>query len=81
MYEHELINSDNSWLYIPILKDWNGVEEDKKVRIIMNDICVIVPVGIANGTGELLVLKFLESMIEGKLIEYGDVQKALEHLL
>ena len=81
VYDHELINSDNSWLYIPIPKDWNGVDEDKKVRIIMNDICVIVPVGIANATGELLVLKFLESMIEGKLIEYGDVQKALEHLL
>ena len=55
--------------------------EEKKVRIIVNDLCVIVPEGIANATGELLVLRFLEAMINGKIIDYGDVQKAVEHLL
>jgi hypothetical protein len=57
------------------------LEEERKVRIIVNDICIIVPEGIANATGELLVLRFLEAMISGKVIDYGDVQKAVEHLL
>lgn len=81
VYEQELTTSDDSWFYVAIPKDWKGVEADKKVRVIVNDICVIVPEGIANATGELLVLRFLEAMISGKVIDYGDVQKALEHLL
>ena len=81
VYEQQLTNSDNSWFYVPIPKDWKGVEEEKNVRIIVNDICIIIPEGIANATGELLVLKFLEAMIDAKVIDYGDVQKALEHLL
>ncbi|MFY3740153.1 MAG: hypothetical protein HMLIMOIP_000578 [Candidatus Nitrosomirales archaeon] len=80
MYEQELTSSDDSWFYVGIPKDWKGAKE-KKVKIIVNDLCVIVPESIANATGELLVLKFLEAMINGKIIEYGDVQKALEHLL
>ncbi len=81
VYEQELIDSDDLWFYIPIPKDWKGVGEEKKVRIIINDICIIVPEGIANATGELLVLKFLEALIDGKVIDYGDIQKAVEHLL
>lgn len=81
VYEQELTNSDDSWIYVPIPKDWKGLEEERKVRIIVNDICIIVPEGIANATGELLVLRFLEAMINGKVIDYGDVQKAVEHLL
>ena len=80
MYEQELTNSDDSWFYVGIPKDWKGAEE-KKVRIIVDGLCVIVPEGIANATGELLVLRFLEAMIKGKIIDYGDVQKAVEHLL
>jgi hypothetical protein len=80
-YEQELTQSDDSWFYVPIPKDWKGIESEKKVRVIVNGICIIVPEGIANATGELLVLRFLEAMIDGKIIDYGDVQKALEHLL
>ncbi|MEM2761035.1 MAG: hypothetical protein QXU32_06320 [Nitrososphaerales archaeon] len=81
VYEQELTSSNDEWFYVPIPKEWKGVESEKKVRIIVNDICVIVPEGIANATGELLVLRFLEAMINGKIIDYGDVQKAVEHLL
>jgi hypothetical protein len=80
IYDQELTSSDDSWFYVGIPKDWKGAEE-KKVKIIVNDLCVIVPEGIANATGELIVLRFLEAMINGKIIDYGDVQKALEHLL
>jgi hypothetical protein len=80
MYEQELTRSDDSWFYVGIPKDWKGAEE-RKVKIIVNDLCIIVPEGIADATGELLVLRFLEAMIKGKIIDYGDVQKAVEHLL
>ncbi len=80
IYEQELTSSDDSWFYVAIPKDWKGAE-GKKVKVIVNDLCVIVPKGIADATGELLVLRFLEAMIDGKIIDYGDVQKAVEHLL
>lgn len=79
-YEQELTKSDDSWFYVGIPKDWKGAEE-KKVRIIVNDICVIVPEGIANATRELLVITFLQAMIDSKIIDYGDVQKAAEHFV
>lgn len=81
VYEHELTTEDDSWVYVPVPKDWKGIEDERKVRVIVNDICIVVPEGIANATGELLVLRFLEAMISGKVIDYGDVQKAVEHLL
>jgi hypothetical protein len=81
VYEQELTSYDDSWFYISIPRDWKGVADEKKMRIIVNDICIIVPEGIANATGELLVLRFLEAAIAGDIIDYGDVQKALEHLL
>lgn len=80
VYDQELTSSDGDWFYVPIPKDWKWAE-DKKVKVIVNDLCVIVPEGVASATGELLVLRFLEAMIEGRIIDYGDVQKAVEHLL
>lgn len=79
IYDQEL-TSDGDWFYVAIPKDWKG-GEDKKVRIIVNDVCVVVPEGVANATKELLVLRLLEALINGKIIDYGDVQKAVEHIL
>jgi hypothetical protein len=51
------------------------------VTIIVDDVCVIVPQTIAGATGELIVLRTLESMMAGNIIDAGDVQKAIEHIL
>ena len=78
-YEQEVSIENESYL-IPIPKDWQGVE-DGKVQIIIDDLCVVVPTSILGSTGEVLVLKLLEHMIESGIIEAGDIQKALEHLV
>lgn len=80
VYDQELTSTDGEWLYVQIPKDWKGAE-DKKVRVILNDLCVVVPEGVANATKELLVLRFLEALIDSNIIDYGDVQKAVEHIL
>ncbi len=80
IYEEELTNSDGEWIYVAIPRDWKGAE-DKKVQVILNDLCLIVPEGVMNATKELLVLRFLEAMIDAKIIDAGDVQKAVEHIL
>jgi hypothetical protein len=32
-------------------------------------------------TGELIVLRLLEAMMAGEIIDAGDIQKAIEHIL
>ena len=51
------------------------------MTIIVDDVCVIVPQTIAGATGELIVLRLLEAMMAGDIIDAGDIQKAIEHIL
>ena len=76
----DLNKSDSNYFYIGIPKDWRGAE-DNEVTVIVDDVCVIVPKAIAGATGELVVLRLLEAMIAGDVIDAGDVQKAIEHIL
>jgi hypothetical protein len=80
LYQNPHSNSDADYYYIGIPKDWSG-GSDEEVTIIVDDVCVIVPQTIAGATGELIVLRTLESMMAGNLIDAGDVQKAIEHIL
>jgi hypothetical protein len=75
-----LNNSDSNFYYIGIPKDWNGAN-DNEVTVIVDDICVVVPQTIAGATGELIVLRLLEAMMAGNVIDAGDIQKAIEHIL
>ncbi|MGA7042928.1 MAG: hypothetical protein WCF03_17230 [Nitrososphaeraceae archaeon] len=75
-----LNNSDSNYYYIGIPKDWSGSHDDE-VTIIVDDICVVVPQTIAGATGELIVLRLLEAMMAGNIIDAGDIQKAIEHIL
>ena len=76
----DLNKSDSDYFYIGIPKDWSGAA-DNEVTVIVDDVCVIVPKAIAGATGELVVLRLLEAMIAGDIIDAGDVQKAIEHIL
>ena len=76
----DLSNSDSNYYYIAIPKDWSG-SKDNEVTVIVDDICVIVPQTIAGATGELIVLRLLEAMMAGNVIDAGDIQKAIEHIL
>lgn len=80
LYQNPHDNSDADNFYISIPKDWSGSSDDE-VTVIVDDVCVVVPQTIAGATGELIVLRLLESMIEGDIIDAGDVQKAVEHIL
>jgi hypothetical protein len=80
LYQNPHSNSDADYYYIGIPKDWSG-GSDEEVTIIVDDVCVIVPQTIAGATGELIVLRTLESMMAGNIIDAGDVQKAIEHIL
>jgi len=42
---------------------------------------VIIPQTIAGATGELIVLRLLEAMMSGNIVDAGDIQKAVEHIL
>ena len=75
-----LNNSDSNYYYIGIPKDWSGSHDDE-VTVIVDDICVVVPQTIAGATGELIVLRLLEAMMAGNIIDAGDIQKAIEHIL
>jgi hypothetical protein len=75
-----LSKSDPNYYYIGIPKDWSGAS-DKEVTVIVDDVCVIVPQTIAGATGELIVLRLLEAMMAGDIIDAGDIQKAIEHIL
>lgn len=76
----ELNKSDSNYYYIGIPKDWSGGRDDE-VTVIVGDVCVVVPQTISGATGELLVLRLLEAMMEAKVIDAGDIQKAIEHIL
>jgi hypothetical protein len=80
LYQDPHSNADSDNFYISIPKDWSG-GADNEVTVIVDDVCVIVPQTIAGATGELIVLRLLEAMIEGDVIDAGDVQKAIEHIL
>ena len=80
LYQNPHNNADSENFYISIPKDWSGGADDE-VTVIVDDVCVVVPQTIAGATGELIVLRLLEAMIEGDVIDAGDVQKAVEHIL
>ena len=80
LYQNPHANEDSDNFYIGIPKDWRGGADDE-VTVIVDDVCVVVPQTIAGATGELIVLRLLEAMIEGDVIDAGDVQKAIEHIL
>jgi len=80
LYQDPHSNADSDNFYISIPKDWSG-GTDNEVTVIVDDVCVIIPQTIAGATGELIVLRLLEAMIEGDVIDAGDVQKAVEHIL
>ena len=80
LYQNPHDNADSDNFYISIPKDWSGAADDE-VTVIVDDVCVVVPQTIAGATGELIVLRLLEAMIEGDVIDAGDVQKAVEHIL
>ncbi len=76
----DLDRSDSDYYYVRIPKDWSGAS-DNEVTVIVDEVCVIVPKAIAGATGELVVLRLLEAMIAADVIDAGDVQKAIEHIL
>ena len=80
LYQNPHDNADSDNFYIGIPKDWSGAS-DEEVTVIVDDVCVVVPQTIAGATGELIVLRLLEAMIEGDVIDAGDVQKAVEHII
>jgi hypothetical protein len=80
LYQNPHENADSENFYISIPKDWSGGADDE-VTVIVDDVCVVVPQTIAGATGELIVLRLLEAMIDGDVIDAGDVQKAIEHIL
>lgn len=77
--EQELVKVGDS-ISISIPSDWSGAQ-DANVTIILDELGIIVPESIINATGELLVLRLLEAMINTGIIQSDDVQKALEHLV
>jgi hypothetical protein len=44
-------------------------------------VCVVIPQTIAGATGELIVLRTLQAMMDANVINAGDIQKAIEHIL
>ncbi len=76
----DLSNNDFNNYYIAIPKDWK-YGKDNEVTVVVSDICVVIPQTISGATGELKVLKLLEAMMEGGVINAGDIQKAIEHIL
>jgi len=76
----ELKDGDSDCHYIRIPRDWSG-SSDKEVTVIVDEVCVIIPQTIAGATGELIVLRLLEAMMSGNIVDAGDIQKAVEHIL
>lgn len=76
----DLSNYDSNYYYIGIPKDWSGARDDE-VTVVVDDVCVVIPQTIAGATGELIVLRLLEAMMTGNVIDAGDIQKAIEHIL
>ena len=80
LYQNPHNNADSENFYISIPKDWSGGADDE-VTVIVDDVCVVVPQTIAGATGELIVLRLLEAMIEGDVIYAGDVHMDVENIL
>ena len=76
----DLSNRDSKYFYIGIPREWKGRNDDE-VTVIVSDVCVVIPQTVAGATGELIVLRLLEAMMEGEIINAGDIQKAIEHIL
>ena len=76
----DLSNNDFRNYYISIPKDWKYGKDDD-VTVIVSDVCVVIPQTIAGATGELIVLRTLEAMMDANVINAGDIQKAIEHIL
>ncbi len=76
----DLSNKDSNYFYVGIPRDWKGGKDDE-VTVLVSDVCVVIPQTISGATGELIVLRLLEAMIEGKVVDAGDIQKAVEHIL
>ena len=76
----DLSHNDFKNYYIAIPKDWK-YGKDNDVTVIVSDICVVIPQTISGATGELKVLRLLEAMMEGNVINAGDIKKAIEHIL
>ena len=76
----DLSKKGSNYFYVGIPRDWKGGKDDE-VTVIVSDVCVVIPQTISGATGELIVLRLLEAMIEGKVIDAGDIQKAVEHIL
>lgn len=80
LYQDISKTSDPNYFYVGIPKVWSG-GSDKEVTVIVDDVVVVVPQTIAGATGELIVLRLLEAMMAGDVIDAGDIQKAIEHIL
>ena len=80
LYQDISKTADPNYFYVGISKDWSG-GSDKEVTVIVDDVVVVVPQTIAGATGELIVLRLLEAMMAGDVIDAGDIQKAIEHIL
>ncbi|MEO2069513.1 MAG: hypothetical protein ABGX27_08430 [Desulfurobacteriaceae bacterium] len=76
----DLSNSDFRNYYIGIPKNWK-YGKDNDVTVIVSDVCVVIPQTIAGATGELIVLRTLEAMMDANVINAGDIQKAIDALL
>ncbi len=76
----DLSKKDSNYFYVGIPRDWKGGKDDE-VTVLVSDVCVVIPQTISGATGELIVLRLLEAMIEGKVVDAGDIQKAVEHIL
>ncbi|KAG2473987.1 MAG: hypothetical protein NPMRTH4_780015 [Nitrosopumilales archaeon] len=76
----DLSNKDTNYYYVGIPRNWKGGKDDE-VTVVVSDVCVIIPQTISGATGELIVLRLLEAMMEANVINAGDIQKAIEHIL
>ncbi len=76
----DLSNKDTNYYYVGIPRNWKGGKDDE-VTVVVSDVCVVIPQTIAGATGELIVLRLLEAMMEANVINAGDIQKAIEHIL
>ena len=63
------------------LMEFAALTKDNDVTVVVSDVCVVIPQTIAGATGELIVLRTLEAMMDANVINAGDIQKAIEHIL
>ncbi len=64
-----------------VYQDLSNSGKDNDVTVIVSDVCVVIPQTIAGATGELIVLRTLQAMMDANVINAGDIQKAIEHIL